>query len=294
MVERFNGRYPFFPDAAPQWRGEQLQGKTILLDGRLARGYGDYLNFIRFASFLQSQGAVTAVRAPRQLERVLENAQGVNFVVPPWGRPAVNFVGDMAAVWLVGQGIDVSSAGPYINALPSDAKPFKKKPGLHVGITWKTADSNLMNPYTCKNISLSQFSSLARIESVWLTSLQTPSAAGELSSVFGEYAPLDAGALFRDFGDTASAIFELDIVVTVDTAVAHVAGALHKPTMLLLPYAAEWRWLLDRSDSPWYPSFHCIRQPAPGDWTSVIKEVSRRLREIASSYQRESRGTIID
>jgi ADP-heptose:LPS heptosyltransferase len=100
----------------------------------------------------------------------------------------------------------------------------------------------------------------------------------------------DVSAALTDFAETAGAILNLDLVVTVDTAVAHVAGALAKPAWVMLPFSPDWRWLLDRDDSPWYPTLRLYRQPAPADWASVIGRVATDLRELAGGREHTSRA----
>ena len=89
----------------------------------------------------------------------------------------------------------------------------------------------------------------------------------------------------RDFSDTAAFIENLDLVISVDTAVAHLAGALGKPVWTLIPFAPDWRWMLNREDSPWYPTMRLFRQPSPGDWGTVMENVSRALKELISNRE---------
>ena len=104
----------------------------------------------------------------------------------------------------------------------------------------------------------------------------------------------NAARELKDFSDTAGLIENLDLVITVDTSVAHLAGALGKPVWILLPFAPDWRWLLDRSDSPWYSGARLFRQPEPGKWRPVLKQTARELVELASRKQRKGNGAILD
>jgi ADP-heptose:LPS heptosyltransferase len=118
---------------------------------------------------------------------------------------------------------------------------------------------------------------LFAVENVTFFSLQKGDAATELQSV-PPNTIIDLGQYFDDFVDTAAAIQEMDLVISVDTSVAHLAGALGRPVWTLLPFVPDWRWLLNREDSPWYPTMRLFRQPALGDWVSVIKRVSEELK----------------
>ena len=124
--------------------------------------------------------------------------------------------------------------------------------------------------------SLDQFSDLFGIAGVKFFSLQKDEAAAELKSL-PQDTIVDLDSYLGDFADTAAAIEELDLVISVDTAVAHLAGALAKPVWTMIPFAPDWRWMLNREDSPWYPTMRLFRQPAPGDWSSVIARMATQL-----------------
>ena len=132
-------------------------------------------------------------------------------------------------------------------------------------------------------MTLDAFAPLAAIAGVRLYSLQVGDHAAELGRTAWGRDVVDLAPQLTDFALTASVIAELDLVVAVDTAVAHLAGALGKPCWVLLPFAPDWRWLLDRSDSPWYPTLRLFRQRSPGDWTDVMARVAASLSERAAS-----------
>jgi ADP-heptose:LPS heptosyltransferase len=120
---------------------------------------------------------------------------------------------------------------------------------------------------------------LFNVDGVHFFSLQMGPAAADLSTA--QPLLIDLAPVTGDMADTAAQIAQLDLVITVDTSVAHLAGALGKPTWVLLSYAPDWRWLLDREDSPWYPTMRLFRQPKLGDWPSVVEQVCTRLRAVA-------------
>jgi hypothetical protein len=143
---------------------------------------------------------------------------------------------------------------------------------VRVGLVWAGT--------TNRALVLSQFRELLDIKGLKFFSLQKGDPARELISTIPNTI-IDLGHYFDDFADTAAAIQKLDLVISVDTAVAHLAGALGKPVWTLLPFVPDWRWMLDRDDTPWYPTMRLFRQPAPGDWSSVIHRVSEQLKVLA-------------
>src|SRR5262249_9484548 len=124
---------------------------------------------------------------------------------------------------------------------------------------------------------LTELGPIADLEGIALVSLQKGQGQAAIAAYFGRAPLLNAGALVADFCDTMAAIETLDLVLTVDTAVAHLAGAMRKPVWIMLPHAPDWRWLLDRDESPWYPTARLFRQPRAGDCRSVVRRVADSL-----------------
>lgn len=141
-----------------------------------------------------------------------------------------------------------------------------------MGLVW--AGNKRVDPG--RSLTLRQFRHLFDVPGVKFFSLQKDDAAAELKSI-PQHAITDLGPYLEDFADTAAAIQAMDLVISVDTAVAHVAGALAKPAWTLIPFVPDWRWMLDRDDTPWYPTMRLFRQPAPGDWSSVIARLATQL-----------------
>jgi ADP-heptose:LPS heptosyltransferase len=149
-----------------------------------------------------------------------------------------------------------------------------------IGLAWSGSSLHANDRH--RSIPLA---TLARIMSPYakFVSLQKEVRSADAATLAQLPAILDAGPTIEDFADTAGLIANLDVVITVDTSIAHLAGALGKPVWVLLPFNPDWRWLLERSDSPWYPSARLFRQPAPGDWDSVIADVADALGTLARS-----------
>jgi hypothetical protein len=183
---------------------------------------------------------------------------------------------------------------PYLHAEPARAAAWRARlldllqPGIRrIGIVWagRPTHSNDLN----RSMHLSAFAPIAALDGLALVSLQKGPEQNAIADYFEPAPLLNLGAEIADFADTMAIIETLDLIVTVDTAVAHLAGAMGKPVWILLPYAPDWRWLLERNDSPWYPTARLFRQPSPGDWASVVRRIGEALsepRRHAQSHER--------
>jgi hypothetical protein len=242
------------PATYPEWRGEPLEGRSILV--WIEQGLGDQIMFGRFARDLKARGAgkVTLVCRP-PVAPVLATIDGVDAVIPvavggsaPIPRHQL-WTRYFSLPWRLGVTVETLSGAPYVRA----PNPRPPRPGF--GLVWRTSATG----------KLAKAKALPEADARRLADLGAVSLH-----------PEDTGA--RDLGETADIIAGLDLVVTVDTAVAHLAGAMGKPTWILLHRPADWRWLGEnRDDSPWYASARLFRQRKAGDWTPVISEVVERL-----------------
>jgi hypothetical protein len=278
MMRYFGYRYPRFA-GAPNWDGTPLEGKTVLLDSTLATGYGDYIHFVRFAQPLRERGAKVGVRTRKGLESLLATAPGIDFVSTRSApAPTADYTCEMSLVWLfLGLGMEEVRYGETYLRPPANTLPAPREGPLRVGLARSSADRRGFNRYTAKNVPAQELAPLADLPDVQFVSFEMPSAQADLRQVF-QAAPFEeAGPRLSNFFETAAALSQLDVLVTVDTAVAHLAGALGKPAFLLLPFSPEWRWLLKREDTPWYSSVRLIRQATPGDWAPVIKRCAEAL-----------------
>lgn len=237
----------------PEWRGEPLAGRTVALVHE--QGLGDQLQFVRFAARLKALGARVLVTCHPALARLFETAAGVDQVAPVAAGEAVAlpphdaWIRYLSAPHRLGVTLDDVWSGPYLSAPP------RPDLGGRIGVM---VHGNLANPNRARALDDRSAQAL----------LALPGALN--------LAPEHTGA--ADFRDTAEIVAGLDLVVTVDTSVAHLAGALGKPVWILLHRPADWRWLAgERLDSPWYPTARLFRQPAPGDWASVVADVRRAL-----------------
>jgi ADP-heptose:LPS heptosyltransferase len=149
-----------------------------------------------------------------------------------------------------------------------------------VGLVW--AGGKLHTKDACRSCGLQALLPILQVSGVRFYGLQKGQPAQEVKTIPEEMSVINYGGQLNDFADTAALLANLDLVISVDTAVAHLAGAMAKPVWVLLPYPADWRWLLEREDSPWYPTMRLFRQHEAHDWKSVIMRVAQALKELVT------------
>jgi len=269
----------------PQWRGEdELAGRTILLTGE--QGFGDTLQFCRYVPLVARQGKVV-LRVEPSLVRLLSTLAGDPQVVANDDEVPENALQCplLSLPMALGTTLDTIPAEvPYIRAEARQVARWQRRlsalPGLRVGLVWagepRPDDIAAYALDRRRSVTLDRYAPFGRVPGVSLVSLQLGSAAQQMAS-----SPLtvhDWTSELGDFADTAALITALDLVISVDTAVVHLTGALGKPIWVLSRFDGCWRWLRDRTDSPWYPTARLFRQPRDGDWDSVIADVAAALR----------------
>ncbi len=276
------------PFRAPPWLGvEPLAGKTILLHAE--QGFGDTIQFIRYAPLLARQGGKVICEVQPELQQLLSGIADVTVFASGGSRPAFDLHAPLLSLPLAfgTQPETIPAAAPYL-AAPTDrvARWRERLPpaALRIGLAW--SGSSTHNNDSNRSIALAR---LAPALAAWsgdpslrAFSLQTDMRPADRETLRGLTDVTHLGDEIRDFADTAAIISLLDVVVSVDTAVAHLAGALGKPVVILLPYAADFRWMRLRDDTPWYPTAKLLRQPAFGDWDSVISCLGEELRRHAN------------
>jgi Flp pilus assembly protein TadD len=272
--------FPPRPFSQPLWDGSSLAGCTILLHAE--QGLGDTLQFIRYAPLVKQRGGWVIVECQDVLAPLLATCPGIDQVIVR-GSPLPYFHTHAPLVSLpriLKTTLDTIPADvPYLWADPQMTEHWRQVMGasgsFKVGIAWQgnpghTNDRN-------RSVSLARFEPLARLDGVRLFSLQKGPGTEQLAEVKEHLSIQDLGSQIQTFQDTAAALENLDLVITIDSAVAHCAGALGLPVWVLVPFAADWRWLMHGEDNPWYPSVRLFRQPAPGDWDSVIARTVQEL-----------------
>jgi len=288
----------------PRWTGEDLEGRSILLHAE--QGLGDALQFVRFASRVRRRGGRVLVACHEPLCRLLARCPDVDLVVdwrsplpdcdvhaPLMSLPAIlgttlanlparipytsvdsRTVEDWRPV--VARALGLGSGGDTSGRL-KPARVFK------IGIAWQGSRANQIDSW--RSFPLTHFAHLAELPGVRLISLQKGDGTEQLARLGGQFPVSELrhldqdGEGRRDFLDTAAVMSQLDLVVTPDTATAHLAGSLGIRVWVALPTANDWRWLIDREDSPWYPTMRLFRQTTFGDWDDVFRRMAGTLRQ---------------
>jgi tetratricopeptide (TPR) repeat protein len=270
--------------AAPSWLGkESLEGKTILLHAE--QGLGDTIQFVRYAPLLAARGAHVILEAQPQLVRLLSGMPGVGAVVArKEALPRYDFHCPLLSLPLACATTleTVPADGAYIAPADADVASWRarlpqRRP--RVGLVWsgERSHDNDLN----RSMPLATLKPLLDLPDLAFVSLQHEVREEDLALLQSRTDVLQIGAKFKDFADTAAAIAPLNAVIAVDTAVAHLAGAMGKPLFLLLPFAADFRWLRGRADSPWYPTARLFRQPQFGDWENAVEALRHELTRFA-------------
>lgn len=272
------GLKQYYPTQCPWLGREPLEGKRILLHAE--QGYGDTLQFCRYATLVARLGAHVLLGVPSALRALMGSLEGVAEVISQGDLPSVDYHSPLLSMPLA-FGTDLSNIPtrvPYLSADVGRRKRWRERLGgdgqLHVGLAWsgRPSHSNDAN----RSIALETLRPLARGD-IRFVSLQKEVRPVD-QSMLEQWPEIQRiGEELTDFADTAALISELDLVITVDTAVAHLTGALGKPVWILLPFVADWRWLQGRGDSPWYPTARLYRQAVAGDWRSAIDRVTDDL-----------------
>ena len=279
---------------APLWLGhERLESCTILLHAE--QGLGDTLQFCRYAADVAALGAEVILEVQPGLERLMARLEGVDrIVVRGQPLPPHDFQTPLMSLPLALGVAPDGRSEPYLSADPAEAAAWAARlapEGLRVGLCWAGGirpDRPVANRIDARrSLSLEVLRPLADAPGVSFYSLQKGPPSVELARAeargWGGPEIVDLTAELKDFADTAALVAGLDLVITCDTAVAHLAGALGKPVWILNRFDTCWRWLVGRDDSPWYPSARLFTQTAPGDWDGVVARVANELAALASA-----------
>jgi tetratricopeptide (TPR) repeat protein len=264
------------------WDGGYTRNQTILIHSE--SGFGDTIQFIRYVPLIAEMGAKVIVECQKELCSLIKNIAGVHKVV---GRglqlPIFDLQCPLMRLPIVFDTTlnNMLANTPYLTADPILVKNWKDKikldnSKLNIGLAW----AGRKFPYQEKSCTLDTFQLLTTLNGIGFYSLQKGEDSKQVKNIVEGREFFDYSEDIYDFSDTAALIENLDLVISVDTAVAHLAGALGKPVWTLLPCIPDWRWMLQREDSPWYPSMRLFRQPSIGDWESVLNRVASELQKI--------------
>ena len=273
----------------PQWDGSPIRDGTLLLIAD--QGYGDVIQFARYIPWAAARCGRLVIACSAELHPVIEQQAGVGLLFDHWER-APEYMAYCALSGLprlAGTRLETIPAEiPYVRADPAKSAVWAERlSGLlprgyrRIGIVWagRPTHHNDRN----RSTMLGSFAPLTEIPGIALVSLQKGAAQSQIGGYWGRAPLVNLGPELRDFGDTMAVLECLERVVAVDTSVVHLAGAMGKPAWVMLPHAPDWRWLLDRTDSPWYPTLRLFRQGPERSWDAVIAGIAK---EIANPSQR--------
>ena len=274
---------PMPPTSKPQWDGSALPGKTLLLVAD--QGFGDAIQFMRYIPWAAERCAALAIAASAEIEPLLRQMAPAAQTFRHWdqcpeyaahatlsGLPRLHGTRVQSVPW----------TGPYLRSDPARRSAWAARLAAllplgyaRVGITWagRPTHTNDRN----RSMTLRLLQRLGNVPGMALVALQTGGTAGQAGDWFGR-APLVAlGPEIKDFGDTMAILDNLDLLITVDTSVGHLAGAMGRPAWVMLSHAPDWRWLLQREDTPWYPGHRLFRQGPERSWPEVLARVAEAL-----------------
>jgi Tetratricopeptide repeat/Glycosyltransferase family 9 (heptosyltransferase) len=269
--------------APRRWRGEPLAGARILIHAET--GLGETLQYVRFVPLVAARGGRVVLEVQPELHRLLSGYLATDAVVPRgasipdciWHCPLVSLPHVLGTELAT-----VPSKIPYVTVPPGASQVWSTRLGdigLRIGLVWAGEPTRKWDRVRSLR-QLSLLAPLGEIDGLTLFSLQKGAAAEEASDLPAGLKLVDLSPHLHDFADTAAAIAGLDLVITADTSVVHLAGALGKPIWIMLAHVADWKWLIGREDSPWYPTARLFRQPALGAWDAVIEHITGELRRL--------------
>ena len=280
----------------PRWDGSSFVGKRLLV--HYEQGLGDNLQFARYLPMVKARGGTLTFEVSKSLLGLFQGFPGIDELVEASlsAAPAAKFdlyasILDLPATF--GTTLETIPADvPYLHADRARVEGWRERlsgPEFKVGIVWAGGPAH-KNDHN-RSCALSQFAPLAQAPNVRLYGLQKGPPAKQVGELSDKITIINLAEQFHDFTDTAAALHNLDLIVSVDTAVLHLAGAMGKPVWALLPFTPDWRWLLDRQDSPWYPTMRLFRQRKWGCWDDVFQRIAKELRILVSKNEVTSRKT---
>lgn len=279
--------YPYALEGS-KWEGQPFPDQRLLV--HFEQGYGDSLQFARFLPEVKALGGTVIMQVRKPLARVFENIDGIDelTVVDDTGVPEpIDYDLHVSLVDLPGHlkvTVDSLDGSPYIHCPKDLSESWRSRitsEKFKVGIVW--AGSPKHGNDTHRSCNLDHWAPLMDLPGICWVSLQKGPGATALQEAAFSQEIVDLNDSILDFADTSAIIDQLDLVITVDTSVAHLAGAMGKPTWVLLPHAPDWRWMRNRSDSPWYDTVTLFRQRPRGRWQDVMGDMASKLTALAGS-----------
>jgi protein O-GlcNAc transferase len=286
QLNKWKSIYPY-RNKMPRWNGSYAMDKAIFIHDE--QGLGDTFQFLRYLPMVKARCGKIIFETRKSIIGLLKGYPGIDEVVERSdnGKPPVAF--DLYIPLLSLPGLlgttptTIPAKVPYLHADPAKVKYWESRisrPGFKVGLVWagRPLHPNDQN----RSCPLENFHPLSEIQGMQLYGLQKGEAAAQADRFLKGNGLDNLGEAFKDFSDTAGAIANLDLVISVDTAVAHLAGAMGKPVWVLLPLIPDWRWMMDRQYSPWYPTMRLFRQEKRRGWGPVLRRVEEELRVLVA------------
>jgi tetratricopeptide (TPR) repeat protein len=274
----------------PLWDGSPLNGKTILIHAE--QGLGDTFQFIRYLPLVKAQGATVIMEVQKPLLRLLVNAPGIDQLIGAGDElPAFDVYAPLLSLPRIFRTILETIPGkiPYLFAEQGLIRHWREKlkrvGGFRIGVNWHGRSGR--GAHRQRDIPIDCLASLAQVPGVRLVSLQKGNLQRELAARCNPQSVVDLGSDIDQkrgaFMDSAPIMLNLDLVISSDTSIPHLAGALGVPVWLALPCVPNWRWLQSRSDCPWYPTMRLFRQQTAGDWAGIFAAIRAELQHLASA-----------
>ena len=277
--DAFSSERRTFPQ--PAWDGEAFQDQRLLIHSE--QGLGDAVQFVRYASLAAERGGELLVECPRNLAELFRGVEGVREVIAAGDAlPPFDLHLPMLSLPLVLRTTleTIPQNAPYLRADSERTEAWRvrlsgRQQGLRVGLAWQGNRKTIL--LRKRDVALRTLLPLWGVKGVEFISLQIGPGAQQIQELPGAIEIIDPTADIHDFADTAALMMNLDLIISVDTAVAHLAGALGRPVWTLISFVPDWRWGLEGEDTPWYPTMRLFRQPVSDDWDAVIQRVAGEL-----------------
>jgi len=264
----------------PQWDGRALEGRTILLHAE--QGYGDAIQFVRYLPLVAQRGGKVIIECLPELHRLFRTAGNCQIAATDQPLPDFDFHCPLLSLPRVfGTKLaDVPNIVPYLSPDPALVNAWSQRLGasdgqMRVGLAW--AGNPRFKFDRTRSLNLNRLAPFAIVRGVQFYSLQKGPAGRQVANPPTGLNLIDLGPELKDFADTAAVMSLMHLIITTDTSVPHLAGALARPVWVMLQSVPHFCWLLEREDSPWYPSMRLFRQPGRGDWDGVIARVADEL-----------------
>ena len=267
----------------PIWDGSSLEGKTIYV--YFEQGFGDSLQFVRYLPVLNDMGAKVIFKTHSSLVELLKQsdlkAEILDYAYPDQKVICDTYISIMSIPRLLKTNLEnIPSSSGYLKAGKEKVEEFKEKycnnDSFKIGIKWKGTLKGNQN----RQVPLKYFYDIAKLPDVKVYSFQKGPGIEQLQEVPDDINIIDLGVTVHNFADTAAALENMDLIICNDTSLAHLSGALGKPTWILIPDIPEWRWMLDREDSPWYDSVRLFRQKEAGNWEELMQRVIKNINDL--------------